>query len=74
MPITPSSASVANQTIMMGPNSAPTLPVPRFWTANSPPTTSSVIGMTNGLNAGVATSSPSTAESTEIAGVISPSP
>ena len=46
MPITPSTASVANQTIMIGPNSAPTLPVPRFWTTNSPTRTSSVIGMT----------------------------
>ena len=36
--------------------------------------TASVIGMTYGLNAGVATSRPSTAESTEIAGVIVPSP
>ena len=33
-----------------------------------------VIGTTYGLNAGVATSSPSTADSTEMAGVIAPSP
>ena len=33
-----------------------------------------VRGITNGFNAGVATSSPSTAESTEIAGVMTPSP
>ena len=32
------------------------------------------IGITQSANAGVATSKPSTAESTEIAGVISPSP
>ena len=35
---------------------------------------STEIGTTQSANAGVATSKPSTADSTEIAGVISPSP
>ncbi len=48
--------------------------VPRLCTRNSPTRIAIVIGTTNGPKTGVATSSPSTALSTEIAGVIMPSP
>ena len=65
---------VKNQTSIIGPNSAPTRPVPRLWMAKSPTRTTHVSGMTTGLSAGVATSSPSIALSTEMAGVIIPSP
>ncbi len=67
-------ASVANHSSMTGPNSAPTLAVPRFCTKKRRNSTSSATGMTKGLSTGVATSRPSTAESTEIAGVTMPSP
>src|SRR5687767_13531139 len=50
------------------------LAVPRLWTANRPIRMATVIGMTYGLNTGVATWSPSTALSTDIAGVIMLSP
>ena len=52
----------------------PTLPVPRDCTANSPTITTAEMGSTNSFSAGLETSSPSTAERTEIAGVITPSP
>jgi hypothetical protein len=58
----------------MGPNSAPTLAVPCFWIANSAMMMTTVIGTTNGCSSGVTISRPSTADSTEIAGVIMPSP
>jgi hypothetical protein len=59
---------------VIGPNDTPTFAVPWRWIANSAIRIPIVIGTTYGLNAGVATSSPSTAERTEIAGVIAPSP
>jgi hypothetical protein len=48
--------------------------VPRFCTENSTSKMSRVTGMTARLKAGSITSSPSTADSTEMAGVITPSP
>ncbi len=63
-----------NQSTVTGPKTAPMPPVPRFCTANSATRMTQVIGTTNGEKALVATSSPSTAESTEIAGVMTPSP
>ena len=72
--IAPSTAIVANQTIMMGPKSAPMLAVPRRWITKSPISTTRVMGRMYGLNVGVMISRPSTAESTEMAGVITPSP
>ena len=42
-----------NQTIMTGPNSAPTRPVPRRWTENRPIRIATVIGITSGRSAGV---------------------
>ena len=71
---TPSSASTANQVIVTGPNSRPTAAVPKRWAANSTVSTTSVTGTTQRCSAGAATSSPSTAESTLMAGVMTPSP
>ena len=65
---------MTNHSEVIGPNSAPTEPVPRFWIQNSATMISTVAGTTNGCSIGVITSSPSTAESTEIAGVIIASP
>ena len=52
----------------------PMPPVPRFCIKNRPIRMPTVMGTTYGWNVCVATSRPSTAESTEIAGVIMPSP
>jgi hypothetical protein len=59
---------------MTGPNSAPTVPVPRRCTMKSASSTVTAIGSTIDSSAGVATFRPSTALSTEIAGVITLSP
>ena len=59
---------------MTGPKARPTAPVPKRWTANSTVRMTSVIGTTRLSSEGAATSRPSTAERTEIAGVIIPSP
>ena len=72
--IVPSSASVANHTTITGPNSRPTVSVPRFWIENRPTRMAAVIGSTQVWIVGAAISIPSTADSTEIAGVIIPSP
>ena len=52
----------------------PTFSVPCFCIENMITSTTRVIGITKRLRSGAATSSPSTADSTEIAGVITPSP
>ena len=52
----------------------PMPPVPRLWNMNRPMMITIVIGITYGSKNGVATSRPSTALSTEIAGVIMLSP
>ncbi len=70
----PRTAIATNHIAVTGPKKAPTLPVPWRWITKSPVSTPSVIGITKGLKTGVATSRPSTAESTEIAGVIMLSP
>ena len=59
---------------MIGPNSRPTRCVPCRWIAKTPIRMTTVIGTTYGSKSGVATFSPSTAPSTEMAGVIMPSP
>ena len=74
MPRMPSAAIARNQRTATGPNSAPRSEVPCRCRANSPITTPTAIGTTYGLNAVVPTSRPSTAESTEIAGVRTASP
>ena len=64
----------ANQTAVIGPNSTPTAPVPSRWARNRRISTSSEIGITFEERLGEATFRPSTADMTEIAGVIMPSP
>ena len=63
-----------NQSSVIGPNQRPTPAVPKCWTANSATSTPSAIGTTSGCSAGVATLRPSTALSTEMAGVSRQSP
>ena len=65
---------VANQTSVTGPKKRPMPPVPRFCTANRQNNTTSVSGITQSLKRGDTTSRPSMADSTEIAGVMTPSP
>jgi len=74
MPRIPSAASTTNHTKVTGPKTAPTLAVPRRWKRKSPTRITSVPGTTKGRKRGVATSRPSIALSTEMAGVIMPSP
>ncbi len=64
----------ANQTSVIGPKKAATLAVPRDCTANSAIRITTVIGTTKSSKAGVATFRPSTAESTDSAGVMMASP
>ncbi len=59
---------------MIGLNTRAIFAVPRFCTENRAMRIAIVIGRTQASNADVATSNPSTALSTEIAGVMSPSP
>ena len=63
-----------NQTTMTGPKRRPTRAVPNRCAANSPTMISAVMGMINGSSDGSTTSRPSTADRTEIAGVIMLSP
>ncbi|MDT4846906.1 hypothetical protein FQZ97_809500 [compost metagenome] len=71
---TPRPAMVTNHTTVIGPKNLPMPPVPRFCTANSANSTTSVIGTTYWRKAGEMTSRPSTADNTEMAGVMTPSP
>ena len=73
IPFNPSTAIVANQTSMTGPNTPPTPVVPRLWNMKRPTRMTSVIQITQGCRWGAAISRPSTAESTETAGVSAPS-
>ena len=66
--------SVLNHTMMIGPKKPPTPPVPRRCSMNSTISSPSANGTTYGSSAGVATLRPSTALSTEIDGVSTPSP
>ena len=70
----PVRASTMNQTTMTGPNSRPMRWVPSRCTKNNPTTMAMPIGSTTSCAAGATTSMPSTADSTEIAGVIRLSP
>ena len=69
----PAAASAANHSPMTGANSRPTAVVPWRWIANRPLATAIVQGRMIDDKLGAATSMPSTADSTEIAGVIIPS-
>lgn len=70
----PSSASTTNQTIMTGPNARPITAVPQRCTANSTVRITSPSGTTQVPSCGFTVSSPSTALSTEMAGVMNESP
>ena len=59
---------------MTGPNSLPTAAVPRDWIANSPIRMTIAIGTTRASARSATTVSPSTADSTEMAGVMIASP
>ena len=74
MPRMPQAARTVNHTIMIGPNTRPTVAVPTRCTRNSPTMIAAVMGTTRCSSDGEATSTPSTADSTEIAGVIMLSP
>ena len=63
-----------NQTAMTGPKTRPTALVPHCCTANRPVRIAIEIGTTSESSSGAAISSPSTADSTEIAGVMTLSP
>jgi hypothetical protein len=71
---TPSNASTANQISVIGPKNFPIPPVPRFCTKNSTNKMIRVSGITAFLKLGEITSKPSTADKTEMAGVMTPSP
>jgi hypothetical protein len=71
---TPSTAMAINQHKVTGPNTDPMRPVPRFCTQNKPIRIPQVKGTIKGVKAWVATPRPSMAESTEMAGVMTPSP
>ena len=70
----PSTASVANHTIITGPNTLPTAPVPLLCTRNSTTRMTMAMGTIQLSNPGETRVSPSTAASTEMAGVMAPSP
>jgi len=70
----PRTAMVPNHSTITGPNSRPMAAVPRYWTRNSAIRITTVIGLTQGVKPAPTTSRPSTALSTEIAGVMTPSP
>ena len=71
---TPSRPMTTNQTSMTGPNSLPMLAVPRRWIRNSPTRIAIVTGTVNCSKCGAMSFRPSIADSTEIAGVMTPSP
>ena len=63
-----------NQTSMMGPKARPILAVPKRCTENRAIRMATAAGITYGWKASVRTLTPSRALSTEIDGVITPSP
>ncbi|MCU1699821.1 MAG: hypothetical protein JWR34_5884 [Mycobacterium sp.] len=74
MPFTPLAPIATNQPIITGPKRRPTAPVPRRCTANSATMMLTVIGTIQPRSPGSITFMPSTADNTEIAGVIMLSP
>ena len=70
----PIAASARNHSTITGPNTLPTFSVPKRWAMNTSSSTTTVIGTMKLCSPGAAISRPSTAPSTEIAGVITPSP
>ena len=70
----PATPITVNHSSITGPKTRPMTLVPRYCTANSTTRIASVIGTTTRCSAGACTSSPSTADSTEMAGVMRLSP
>ena len=74
IPLMPHTPMTTNQISITGPNTLATLAVPRRWTRKRAMMIAAVIGTTRSLRDGAATLRPSTADSTEMAGVIMLSP
>ena len=74
MPFTPHAPIATNHPIITGPKNRPTTAVPCRWTENSATMITAVIGTMKSSKSGSMTLRPSTADSTEIAGVIMLSP
>ena len=74
IPAAPVAPIARNHTSVIGPNNRPTPATPRFWIENRTSSTTIVAGRTKCARPGATTPSPSTADSTEIAGVSTPSP
>ena len=72
--VVPKAAMAPNHSSITQPNTRPTPPAPIRCTLKSPTRITTASGTVNGLKKGVATSKPSTAPSTVMAGVINPSP
>ena len=70
----PSNPMTRNHTTMTGPNRRPMVAVPRRCTMKSPIRIASVSGTMKSSKAGATSFRPSMAESTEMAGVMTPSP
>jgi hypothetical protein len=74
MPLIPKAPIAVNHTIITGPNALPTTAEPNRCEANRITMMTTVMGTTQSCNDGSTIFTPSTAESTEIAGVIMLSP
>ena len=70
----PSTASTANHRTMIGPKNRPTRCVPKRWTPNRTAMMAAPTGTTRWDSSGVVTERPSTADMTEMAGVMTLSP
>ena len=70
----PTPPMVTNHSVITGPKNAATRAVPRDCTANNASRMITVSGTTYSRKCGAPTSKPSTAENTEMAGVMSASP
>ena len=74
MAAAPSTPSTMNHSTITGPNSLPIVSVPRLWIRNSAIRITRVKGTTKGAKLLLPTLMPSSADSTEMAGVSMPSP
>ena len=74
MPSSPSAPIATNQNVMIGPNRRPMRAVPWGCRQNNAINTKTDSGNTYGANSGTGVLIPSSALSTDIAGVMAPSP
>ena len=74
IPRRPSTPIATNQISITGPKMLPMNAVPLRWTRNRPTRIAMLIGTTTGASWGASSLRPSTALSTEMAGVMTPSP